>query len=117
MPFKPRKPCAYHGCPRLVNARFCPEHAKDEARRYNRAGRDRESGKRYGAPWKKVRAVFLAAHPLCEVCEAERRLTPATLVHHRVKLTDGGANDWDNLMALCDSCHSRLHARQGDYFK
>ena len=116
MPYKARKPCAHPGCPNLTHSRYCEEHAKEEAQRYNRYGRDPETGKRYGAAWQKLRAAFLSAHPLCEMCKSEGRLTPATLVHHRRKLTDGGTNDWANLQALCLECHSRLHGRQGDYF-
>ena len=116
MPYRAQKPCAHQGCPRLVNTRHCPEHAKAEAAHYNRHGRDRQRDKYYGSPWKRIRAAFIAAHPLCEVCQDDGRLTPATLVHHRVKLTDGGTNDWDNLQALCSACHSRHHAKRGDYF-
>jgi len=116
MPYKAPKPCAHHGCTRLVNSRYCPEHATAEAARYNRYGRDRETGKRYGRPWKQIRAAFITAHPLCEVCWSAGRLTPATLVHHKVKLTDGGTNAWENLMALCMRCHSSIHAKRGDYF-
>jgi 5-methylcytosine-specific restriction protein A len=116
MPYKPMKPCAHPGCPNLTNGRYCEKHAKEEARRYNRHGRDPLTNKRYGRKWKKVRAAFLAAHPLCETCVAEGRLTPATLVHHRRKVTDGGTSEEENLQALCAECHSRLHAEQGDYF-
>ena len=116
MPFKPQKPCAHKGCPHLVRNRYCPEHTKDEARCYNRYRRDREREKRYGRPWKLIRAAYIAAHPLCELCQRDGRLMPASLVHHKVKLTEGGTNDWDNLQALCSECHSRLHAKRGDYF-
>ena len=116
MPQKARKPCAHHGCPRLVNSRYCPEHAKAEAAQYNRYGRDRERDKYYGRPWKQIRAAYIAAHPLCELCRGDSRLTPAVIVHHKRKLTDGGTNDWENLQALCSECHSRLHAKRGDYF-
>jgi 5-methylcytosine-specific restriction protein A len=116
VPYKPKKPCAYPGCPKLTDGRYCDEHAKAEAKRYNHYERDPKSNKRYGRTWKKVRAAFLAAHPLCELCAAEGRLTLATLVHHKVKLTDGGGNEPENLQALCSECHSRLHAESGDYF-
>jgi 5-methylcytosine-specific restriction protein A len=116
MPYKPIKPCAQHGCPTLTKERYCPNHAKAEARHYNRYGRDRETGKRYGRPWKQIRAAFLSANPLCVMCGRDGRLTPAKLAHHKVKLSDGGSNDWSNLVALCSECHSRLHARQHDYF-
>jgi len=116
MPYKPKKPCAYPGCPKLTAARYCEEHAKAEAKRYNKYDRDPESNRRYGRSWAKIRAAFLSANPLCELCKQEGRLTPAVLVHHKRRLTDGGTNDWQNLQALCQECHSRLHAESGDYF-
>jgi 5-methylcytosine-specific restriction protein A len=58
----------------------------------------------------------MMTHPLCELCQAEGKLKPADLVHHKRKLTDGGTNEWENLMALCNECHSRLHAKEGDRF-
>ena len=116
MPYKPQKPCAHRGCPRLTHERYCPEHAKAEAARYNRYERDPQTNKRYGGTWRKVRAAFLAANPLCALCQQEGRLLPAELVHHKRKLSDGGTHDWENLQALCSECHSRLHASQEDYF-
>lgn len=116
MPYKPKKPCRHHGCPKLTNGRYCEEHAKLEAKRYNKYERDPETNKRYSGSWKKIRAAFLKANPLCEICREHGRLSPATLAHHKQKVTDGGMNDWSNLVPLCDSCHSRLHAGQGDCF-
>jgi 5-methylcytosine-specific restriction protein A len=29
-------------------------------------------------------------------------------------LSEGGTNKEQNLMALCKSCHSRIHAERGD---
>jgi len=116
MPYKAKKPCAQHGCPNLTGGRYCEEHAKAEAKRYNKYDRDPDTVKRYGGTWVKIRTAFLSANPLCEMCKAEGRFTPAALAHHKVKLTDGGNNDWKNLMALCLSCHSRLHAKKKDYF-
>mgnify|MGYP000847462673 FL=1 len=116
MPYKPKKPCAYPGCPKLTTGRYCEEHQKAEAKRYNHCDRDPDSNKRYGRSWNRIRAAFLSANPLCEICKAEGKLTPAELVHHRRKLTDGGTNDWSNLQSLCSECHSRLHSQQGDYF-
>ena len=117
MPHRPKKPCAYPGCYRLTNSRYCEEHAKQMARHYEKHIRDPGSAKRYDRAWQKVRAAFLQAHPLCELCQSEGRLTPAELVHHKVKLTDGGTNEPSNLCAICSVCHSRLHAKRGDYFR
>ena len=116
VPYKAKKPCAYPGCAKLATGRYCEEHQKQEAKRYNRHDRDPDSNKRYGRTWKQIRSAFLSANPLRVMCIEDGRLTPATLAHHKVKLTDGGTNDWENMMALCQECHSRLHAGQGDYF-
>ena len=116
MPCKPKKPCAYYGCRELTENRYCDEHAKLTARHYNKYQRDPKSKKRYDADWQKISCAYLSANPLCELCKTDGRLTAATLVHHRRKLSDGGTNDVENLQALCQSCHSRLHARQGDCF-
>ena len=116
MPYKAKKPCVHPGCRKLTNRRYCEEHAKAEAKRYNQFERDPVTSKRYGRSWARLRAAFLAANPLCELCKKDGRLTPAQMVHHKKKLADGGKNEWANLMALCQECHSRLHAKQGDYF-
>jgi len=116
MPYKPKKPCAKHGCRELTANRYCETHAKQEAKQYNRHGRDPGSNKRYGRTWKQIRAAFLSANPLCAMCKDNGKLTPAVLAHHKVRLADGGTNDWDNMTALCNECHSRLHAGVGDYF-
>ncbi|GHU37769.1 HNH endonuclease [Clostridia bacterium] len=114
MPYKPKKPCAYPSCPNLTDRRYCEEHSKQEAKRYNKYDRNPESNKRYGRSWKETRAAFLQVHPLCELCKADGKLTPATLVHHEHKVSEGGGNEWSNLQALCTVCHNRLHAEQGD---
>ena len=113
MPYKPKKPCAHPGCPKLVTGRFCEAHAKADARNYERYRRDPATRKRYGHAWQKIRAAYLAAHPLCEVCQQTGKLTPAVLVHHRIPLTDGGTHAWANLQAMCQQCHSAHHARDG----
>jgi len=35
-------------------------------------------------------------------------------VHHRLPLSEGGTHARDNLVSLCKSCHSRVHAERGD---
>ena len=116
LPYKSVKPCKQLGCPNLTHNRYCEVHAKEASRQYERFGREPLHSKHYGTAWHKIRKAFLAANPLCELCQQAGRLIPAELVHHKKKLTSGGSNDWDNLTALCSSCHSRLHIRQGDYF-
>ncbi|MCL2577969.1 MAG: HNH endonuclease [Defluviitaleaceae bacterium] len=116
MPFKPRKPCAHPGCRELTSGRFCETHAKEVMKRYNQYSRDPNANKRYGRRWKRIQAAYISVNPLCEICKGESKLVPATTVHHKIKLTDGGTNAKENLQALCASCHSRLHVSEGDYF-
>jgi len=114
MPRKPTSPCGYPGCSALTDQRYCPEHQKRMSSHYNRYERDPVSKKRYGYQWQKVRARFLAAHPLCAECMARGRATPASEVHHILPLSRGGTNDEANLAALCKPCHSAISARDGD---
>ena len=57
---------------------------------------------------------YAAAHPLCEMCLKEGRLTPVEEVHHIVPLSQGGTHRNDNLMSLCQSCHTKIHHDLGD---
>jgi len=116
MPSKPKKPCAQRGCRELTSKRYCDTHAKVHMKHYNKHRRDPKSNKRYGRHWREVRAAYLSANPLCVMCQQAGKLTPADTVHHKQRLADGGNNYWGNLMSLCNECHSRLHAEQGDYF-
>jgi 5-methylcytosine-specific restriction protein A len=61
----------------------------------------------YGWDWQKFRKRFLADHPLCEDCETIGRVTPATEVHHLVKIKHDASKRLDegNLLALCGRCH------------
>ena len=118
MPRKPKKPCRYPGCARLVEAdeSYCPEHKRLAVQQYERYGRSEENKKRYGYHWRKIRALFLAAHPLCEMCRKAGRFTEATEVHHILPLRRGGTHDESNLMPLCKPCHSRISIEDGDRF-
>ena len=114
MPYKPRRPCSYPGCPALVDGRYCPAHQKEIDQRYNQYQRDPATATRYGVEWRRIRERFLVAHPLCELCRQDGRLTPAEHVHHILPLDRGGTNDEANLQALCRPCHSRVSALDGD---
>ena len=113
MPIKPKRPCSFPGCPELTDGMFCEEHAKQEARRYERYGRYPAAKKRYGRTWKRIRDRYINAHPLCERCAKDEKVTPAEEVHHIKPLSQGGTNAEDKLMSLCKSCHSKISARDG----
>lgn len=117
MPYRPKRPCSHPGCPKLTNGRFCEEHAKQEEKRYEKYDRDPTMKKRYGRTWKRIRDRYIAVHPLCEQCQKIGQVTPSTEVHHIKPLSQGGSNDFSNLMALCTSCHSEITAREGGRWK
>jgi 5-methylcytosine-specific restriction protein A len=113
MPFKPKRPCSQPGCPKLTDGRFCEEHAKEEAKRYERYQRDPAMKKSYSRTWKRIRDRYIKEHPLCEMCQKEDKLTLAEEVHHVVPLSKGGTHATENLMALCTRCHSAITAKEG----
>ena len=114
MPKKPKRPCAYPGCPELTEETYCEKH-KDKARQnYERYERSPDVHKKYGRAWKRIRDSYAAAHPLCERCLAEGRVTPMDEVHHILPISCGGTHARDNLMSLCRSCHNKVHIEMGD---
>lgn len=73
--------------------------------------------------WKNFRRWYLSAHPLCEMCEAEGITRAAQVVHHVIPIqssrTEEGmkrlAFDYDNLQALCEDCHRKVHEGSGKW--
>lgn len=112
MPYKPKKPCRYPGCPALIDPseRYCSKHKSIANYYYDRYRRNPVTKIKYGRPWQKIRNAYIAEHPICEVCHSAR----ATEVHHKLPLKCGGTHDIENLQALCKSCHSRIHFAIGD---
>lgn len=113
MPKRPRRPCSYSGCPELTDGRYCDRHKRESDAHYNRYQRDPDTAKRYGRAWKRSRDRYIHAHPLCEMCQKQGKLSPAEEVHHIKPLSQGGNHDMSNLMSLCSSCHSTITAREG----
>jgi 5-methylcytosine-specific restriction enzyme A len=116
MPRKPKTPCRYPGCPRLVDGgSYCEEHQKEITKQYNTYERDKVSQRFYQSEeWKLVRKRKLQLNPLCEECLRQGKLTKATMVDHIKPIKEGGAPlDLANLQSLCWSCHSRKSAEEG----
>ena len=103
MPRKPKRPCSYPGCPNLTDGQYCKEHEAVARRQYNKYERAPDINKKYGRAWKRIRDRYAAAHPLCEMCLKEGRMTPVDEVHHIVPISRGGTHARDNLMSLCRS--------------
>lgn len=68
LPSKPKKPCAYPGCPALVTGRYCEEHAAKRNSEYEKYGRNKDTKRCYGRAWKRIRDKYAAEHPFCEKC-------------------------------------------------
>lgn len=59
--------------------------------------------------WRKYRNAFMQENPICKHCEENDGIVvPATHCDHILAIEDGGDKwDWNNLQALCSSCHSK----------
>ena len=114
MPKKPRRPCSYPGCPNLCDGQYCEEHRKQARRQYDKYERSPYVNKKYGRAWKRIRNRYVAEHPLCEMCLEQGKLTPVDEVHHVLPVSKGGTHARGNLMALCRSCHNKIHHELGD---
>lgn len=114
MPRKPKRPCSCPGCPNLTDGRYCEEHQRIENKRYEKYDRNPAIHKKYGRGWKRIRDKYIKQHPLCEECIKYKRVVVATEVHHKLPLSQGGTHELSNLVALCKSCHSRIHSKELD---
>ena len=116
MPSAAWRPCRYPGCPGLAQApaRGCVTHAALYTERARKARVDATKGwtrqwyGQWNTAWRQLRAVMLAAQPVC-ACGAR-----STEVDHveSIRTRPDRALDPTNLVARCKSCHSRRTARE-----
>ena len=107
MPLNAKYPCAYPDCPETIREdRYCPAHKTIANREYDRQHRSNHS-QLYGSRWRKLRQLYVSKHPLCEHCLADGFYVPVSEVHHILPLADGGTHDEENLVSLCQSCHTK----------
>ena len=110
MPRKPKKPCAYPGCPNLTDTKYCETHKQYEPPAH--FGKSGENAFYRSSGWKAKRKSFLDEHPFCVMCGR-----PASIVDHVVPIRQGGEPlDDDNLQSLCWSCHSRKSIKDGSRY-
>ena len=102
---KPLRYCKYPNCTNLVSSGYCAIHAKPHTTGKHNA--------MYNSKWKKARATFLIAHPLCVVCKGI-----ATDVDHIKPHRGDYILFWDksNWQALCHSCHSKKTVQEDGGF-
>ena len=114
MPHKPKRPCAFPGCPELTDGQYCEKHRRQQRRQYDKYERSPNVNKNYGRAWKRIRDRYVRQHPLCERCLEEGRYVPVEEVHHIIPVNKGGTSTEDNLMSLCRSCHNKIHIEMSD---
>ncbi|MCU0973719.1 MAG: HNH endonuclease [Burkholderiales bacterium] len=109
MPTRPLRPCAQPGCRELVPAGRCRAHARQQEQ-----ARGSHGARGYDRRWERVRALVLQAEPLCQVCQAEGRVTAANEVHHLVPIAVDPSRRLElaNLQPLCKACHAAITARE-----
>lgn len=68
----------------------------------------------YDRKWRRARAAYLAAHPLCAECGKHGRLEPATVIDHVVPHKGDSSRFWDqsNWQPMCKRCHDRKTATE-----
>ncbi len=109
MPLKPKKPCSYPGCSKLVQSGYCDRH-KPKRVPVKRTKQEKQPyHELYDYKWSKASKTHLNQYPLCIECSLDDKLTPATLVDH---ITPHAGNkqlfwDRDNWQGLCAPCHGR----------
>ena len=86
-------PCPRWPCPHL---RPCPIHRPTPF-----AGA--RSADDYGPAWRGKSKVYLRKHPTCEECGQAKSMA----TDHIKPRALGGSDDWENMRALCSSCHAR----------
>jgi len=122
MPFKPKHPCSYSGCPKITSSRFCEKHersVKKKSQQYDRERDQTEERQWIHSPrWRKASRMFLDEHPLCAECERKGRTTGAYLVDHIESHRGDHEKFWNqsNWQSMCGSCHSsKTNKEDGGY--
>lgn len=101
MPYAPKRPCRYPGCPNVCKSGvYCDEHRPLFVR-------ESPAARGYDARWQKARKLYLKVHPLCAECYKNGKLTPATVVDHVIPHRGDQTLFWDetNWQPLCKNCH------------
>lgn len=70
----------------------------------------------YDARWRRRRLIQLRREPLCRICRAQGRLTPATEVDHIIPLNAGGPDAFENYQSTCARCHRLKTVREDGGF-
>ena len=109
MPIKPLSPCYIPSCPdRAVRWGRCAHHAGIADYFYDKQ-RGNAWQRGYNKLWLERRKAFLQSHPICTIINCGQS---ATEVHHTIPKQEGGTDDDENLLALCQGHHAQVTARK-----
>jgi 5-methylcytosine-specific restriction protein A len=106
VPDAPKRPCSVYPCAGLADYRGkCRVHSRIVEQR-----RGSSSARGYDSTWRKLRAMKLAADPLCQIrthCKGMLPDSVAVEVDHIVPIAraPGLRLRWDNLQSACRACH------------
>lgn len=70
-----------------------------------RTTRKSRQARGYGRQHEIMREIVLREEPLCRPCQAEGRVTAATIADHIKPLSEGGTGDRENYQGICRPCH------------
>lgn len=89
-----------------------PTKAESDRAYQERHGTSNDDG--YTRKWGRARALYLASHPLCVMCERAGRYVPANVVDHVMPHRGDDELFWDeaNWQSLCKRCHDGPKRRQ-----
>lgn len=122
MPYKPKKPCRYPGCPELISGKttppYCDTHKKKKDKDYDKYYRDKKKRRLYNHRWRKAREIYLQQHPLCVECKSRGDIAIADVVDHITPHKGDYDLFWDedNWQPLCETCHNRKTASEDGGF-
>lgn len=85
------------------------DRQRPDRRRRDDQARPSASARGYGRRWQKIRLMYLARHPMCELSGCNKA---AVDVHHIIPRRDGGSDAFGNLQALCHAHHSAATRRE-----
>lgn len=126
MPPKPLRKCKAPACGNLTRERYCEDHEhliekdkRDKWIQYDKNIRNSGENKNFvvfysSKEWKQARMMALRRDNfLCQHCIKNNIIRKADMVHHivEVKIAWHLRLYQDNLISLCNPCHSKVHSK------
>lgn len=99
---KASRPCKHPGCRQISAYKgYCEQHKADGVPWAQSADKRLFRGRKL----QKERKILFDDQPLCVMCEAEGRVSVATIRDHIIPLAEGGRDVRENTQGVCSACH------------